>query len=117
MCTNELKSTKGITLISLVITIVVLLILAGISINTLIGDNGIFKQAAKAKEVTEKASIDEQKQLTMLNAIMQTENYIENLGKNLGTGTELEKRKEKNGDGDGVEKSGKSVPVPKFHPF
>lgn len=38
------KEIKGITLISLAVTIVVLLILAGISINTVIGDNGIIKK-------------------------------------------------------------------------
>ena len=40
-----LKEKNGITLISLVITIVVLLILVGISINAVIGDNGIIKKA------------------------------------------------------------------------
>ena len=38
---NELKNKKGITLIALVITIVVLLILAGVSIATLTGPNGL----------------------------------------------------------------------------
>ena len=38
------KEIKGITLITLAVTIVVLLILAGISINTVIGDNGIIKK-------------------------------------------------------------------------
>ena len=50
------KSTKGITLIALVITIVILLILAGVSIAMLTGDNGILTQAQNAKEKTEKAS-------------------------------------------------------------
>ena len=39
MITKDLKSTKGITLISLVVSIVVMLILAGVSIVTLTGDN------------------------------------------------------------------------------
>ena len=39
MITKDLKSTKGITLISLVVSIVVLLILAGVSIVTLTGEN------------------------------------------------------------------------------
>ena len=39
------KEVRGITIISLVVTIVVLLILAGISINAVIGDNGIIKKA------------------------------------------------------------------------
>ena len=57
---EELKyGKKGITLISLVVTIVVLLILAGISISMLVGDNGIISQAQKAKEQTEQAQKDE----------------------------------------------------------
>lgn len=39
------KETIGITLISLVVTIVVLMILAGVSINTILGDNGIIKKS------------------------------------------------------------------------
>ena len=39
------KEMKGITLVALVITIVVLLILAGVSINTVLGDDGIIKKA------------------------------------------------------------------------
>ncbi len=47
-----IKTSNGITLIALVITIIVLLILAGITIATLTGDNGILKQADKAKTET-----------------------------------------------------------------
>lgn len=47
---------KGITLISLVVTIVVLLILAGITIGTLAGDNGIIKNANDSKEQTQIAN-------------------------------------------------------------
>ena len=46
------KKNKGITLIALVITIIVLLILAGVAIVTLTGDNGILTQAGKAKTQT-----------------------------------------------------------------
>ena len=45
---NKLKSKKGITLVALVVTIVVLLILAGVSINAVLGDNGIIKKANQA---------------------------------------------------------------------
>ncbi len=55
-----LKKEKGITLVALVITIIVLLILAGVSIATLTGDNGILTKASKAKEETEAASRKEQ---------------------------------------------------------
>lgn len=47
------KNRKGITLIALVITIIVLLILAGVTIATLTGENGILVQAEKAKDETE----------------------------------------------------------------
>ena len=45
-----LRGNKGITLIALVVTIIVLIILAGISINLILGDNGIITKAAQAKE-------------------------------------------------------------------
>ena len=45
-----LRGKKGITLIALVITIIVLLILAGVTIATLTGDNGILTRASEAKE-------------------------------------------------------------------
>ena len=54
---TKLKSNqKGITLIALVITIIVLLILAGVAISILSGDNGILKHAANASEKTKQAS-------------------------------------------------------------
>ena len=72
---EELKyGKKGITLISLVVTIIVLLILAGVTIATLIGDNGILNQATKAKEETQIASEDELRKLTMLEARTNLEN-------------------------------------------
>ena len=53
------KTSKGITLIALVITIVVLLILAGITIAALSGENGILNRATEAKQNTEEAEIQE----------------------------------------------------------
>ena len=47
------RKDKGITLIALVVTIIVLLILAGISINMLMGQNGILSKATTAKTQTE----------------------------------------------------------------
>ena len=49
---NKNKANKGITLIALVITIIVLLILAGVSIAMLTGENGILAQATNAREKT-----------------------------------------------------------------
>ena len=61
---EELKyGKKGITLIALVITIIVLLILAGVSIATLTGDNGILTRAQDAKRETEKSGAKEKVQM------------------------------------------------------
>lgn len=57
---SKRKKNEGITLIALVITIVVLLILAGITIAALSGDNGILTRAKEAKEKTIKAQQEEQ---------------------------------------------------------
>ncbi len=51
---------KGITLVALVITIIVLIILAGISINLVLGENGLFARARKAAEDYQQAAINEQ---------------------------------------------------------
>lgn len=48
---------EGITLIALVVTIIVLLILAGVSITVLLGDNGIITMAQEAKERTEQSTM------------------------------------------------------------
>ncbi len=56
---EELKKREGITLIALVLTIIVLLILAGVSIATLTGENGILTRASKATDETRAASVEE----------------------------------------------------------
>lgn len=67
-------TNSGITLIALVVTIIVLLILAGISILMLTGDNGILTKAGEAKEKTDITQIDEQRRLaTMVAATNLTE--------------------------------------------
>ena len=55
----KFKNKSGITLIALVVTIIVLLILAGISISMLTGQNGILNRASEAKEKTKEAQKDE----------------------------------------------------------
>ena len=85
------KKEKGITLIALVITIIVLLILAGVAIAMLSGENGILKKAAEAKTNTDKATAKEEKILssTELQIHFSTENkkrntaygYISNIEK------------------------------------
>ena len=70
------KKQGGITLIALVITIIVLLILAGISISTLTGNNGILKQAQEAKMQTEKSSLIELIQIDIVEAQTNTNGDI-----------------------------------------
>ena len=55
----KVKQSKGITLIALVITIIVLLILVGVAISMLTGENGILKMAEKAKVESEIAKVEE----------------------------------------------------------
>ena len=64
---NKIKNTKGITLISLVITIIVLLILAGVSIAMLTGKNGLITRAQDAAEETRGASVEEERDLWKAN--------------------------------------------------
>ena len=59
------KQNNGITLIALVITIIVLLILAGVTIATLTGDNGILTKAQEASEDTKRANAEEQVKLAV----------------------------------------------------
>ena len=67
---TKLKTSKGITLIALVITIIVLLILAGVSIAMLTGENGILTQAQRAKTETENAAANEAARLDEYNQVM-----------------------------------------------
>ena len=72
MKNQEIKANKknnGITLIALVITIIVLLILAGVTIATLTGENGILTNARKASEQTEIGDEQEKVKLSAIGAI------------------------------------------------
>ena len=85
-----MRKEKGITLIALVITIIVLLILASVSINTLIGKNGILNKTKEAKEKNEIANEEENIRLAITEAqtIFNSEKLSEKvkgiLEKNLG---------------------------------
>ena len=65
---------KGITLIALVITIIVLLILAGVTIATLTGENGILTRASEASIETRGATVEERKDLWKVE--QQSDNYL-----------------------------------------
>ena len=69
------RQKKGITLIALVITIIVLLILAGVTIATLTGDNGLLTKTSKANLETRGASVEERKDLWKTE--QNTDNYVE----------------------------------------
>lgn len=62
------KMSKGITLISLVVTVIVLLILAGVSISMLSGDNGLLKKAGQARDDTIIGEEREQVELAYISA-------------------------------------------------
>ena len=64
-----MTNNKGITLIALVITIIVLLILAGVSIAMLTGSNGILTQATTARDETVQGEVEEACKLAVANII------------------------------------------------
>ena len=68
-----MKNQKGVTLIALVITIIVLLILAGVSIAMLTGDNGILTQANKSQVSTIEGNVKEAVRLAVQAAKMDAE--------------------------------------------
>ena len=69
---GQFKDTKGITLIALVVTVIILLILVGVSIATLSGQNGFLTKAQEAKTKTELAEIEEARALTQIEAATNT---------------------------------------------
>ncbi len=71
---GKISENKGITLIALVITIIVLIILAGVSISLVLGENGLLNKAQDAKEKIEKAEDDELRQIAIAEATMNFEN-------------------------------------------
>ena len=68
-----MRKEKGITLVALVVIIIVLIILVGISINLVLGDNGIITIAKRAKENIELAKIEEETELNELYTQLDTE--------------------------------------------
>ena len=63
---KAIKSNSAITLIALIITIIVLLILAGVTLNMVLGENGIFGKANNAKNKTEVAQYEEELRMCVL---------------------------------------------------
>jgi len=87
---KDIKANRGITLIALVITIIVLLILAGVAIATLTGDNGILTRAGDARNTTQDAEIEEEIRLAWNKVYM--DSYLDStINKANALKTELEK--------------------------
>ena len=81
-----MKNNKGITLVALVVTIVVLLILATVSINLVLGDNGIVKKAQDAKTKSAEASENDLKGMNSL--VSEMEGALAGNGGAGGSGTD-----------------------------
>ena len=96
------KKQTGITLIALVITIIVLLILAGVSIATLTGNNGILTQANQAKENNNSAAVKEKVEVEALGSMDKSGKFNEST---------FEENVTKNIKGSTVKKSGSSLIV------
>ena len=75
---NKSRKINGITLIALVITIILLLIFAGVSISALIGQNGLLKMVTKASEKTEVSTNEEKRKLAQIEALTSTTDIIYN---------------------------------------
>ena len=105
--TNKMTAASGITLIALVVTIIVLLILAGVAISLSIGNNGIFKRAQNATDTWKNAEKNEELEMG------KAENFIDGLGENNPVkpeGPEMPDRWDK--DKVDVIDDGKGNPVP-----
>ena len=65
---SKIKKTreKGITLIALVITVIILIILATVTLNVVLGEGGLIDRAQQAKDLTEQAALEEQQGLNSL---------------------------------------------------
>ena len=108
--TNKMTAASGITLIALVVTIIVLLILAGVAISLSIGNNGIFKRAQNATDTWKNAEKNEELEMG------KAENFIDGLGENNPVkpeGPEMPAGWDKDKVDVIDNGKGKSVPLPK----
>ena len=84
---SQIKRERGISLIALIITIIILIILAGIGISSLTGENGIIKNSQNSKLQTEIAAGKEKLQLLYTEQF--TEEFVQNNGNNIELGDYL----------------------------
>ena len=100
---NNGQKEKGITLIALAVTIIVMLILAGVTMAALTSENGIIKQADKVKETNKVAKVEEEAKLEYSNLIIEKQmeghgeetNLDDVIGKLEAQGYETAKKDEK----------------------
>ena len=94
-----MKKERGITLIALVITIIVLLVLAGVSLSLVLGENGVLKKSQKATTETRNAEEKEKIEMAVAaaraagNGVLTTENLNTELGKVFGEGKTVKESK------------------------
>ncbi|MBR2289291.1 MAG: hypothetical protein IJ867_01380, partial [Clostridia bacterium] len=84
-----MRRTKenGITLIALIITVIIMLVLAGVSLNALVGDNGIITNAREASTLTKLSTYKEEVEMNLIKYVpeddLQRKNNISALGENI----------------------------------
>ena len=71
------RQNRGITLIALIITIIILLILAGVAINMVLGNNGMFKQINASTDISKKINAREKVELALSEALIEKNNNEE----------------------------------------
>ena len=117
--TNYLKynyyQTKAITLVALVVTIVVLLILAGVTITSLLGDEGIISKAQQAAELTKRTQVIEAVQLDILVAQLEGDITKEKLEGILGNYGEVQYDEEGNITGIKVDGVKEIIPIEELY--
>lgn len=85
------RNEKGVTLVALIVTIIVILVIAGVGVSMLSGENGILRKAAKAKQFTEESTEIEGVRLAASAAMINKQHIIEDY-------TKLQEQLDKNFD-------------------
>ncbi len=107
------RKNEGITLVALIITIIVLIILAGVTLSMVVGDNGIITKAKEAKQNMSNATSEEKELLqNMLNEMNEVESGIGG-GEIDPPGPTLPEGWNKDKVVDVVEEGDKKAPIPK----
>ena len=87
---NIMKKEKGVTIVALVVTVILLIIITGITINAIVGDDGLIKTAEQTKEKDKKTKVDTESRLNEIYDTARTERII----KDYSADRELDRYKE-----------------------